>query len=109
MTDINALQPTLTALVDPTRRNIFDALRTAPRSVSEIASTQPVSRPAVSQHLKVLQDAGLVQVWPKGTRRIYAVRREGLANLRAYLEQFWDDVLEAYAQECETLQEPQND
>lgn len=95
------LQETLTALCDPTRRSIFEALHAAPQSVTALAAGQPVSRPAVSQHLKVLQEAGLVSAKSHGTRNIYAVRREGLSGLRAYLDRFWDDVLGAYAQEIE--------
>ena len=91
----------LTALADPSRRNIFEALRDNPRTVSDIAGEQPISRPAVSQHLKVLQDAGLVEAHPKGTARYYSIRRAGLAELRNYLNGFWDDVLEAYAAEVD--------
>ena len=91
----------ITALADPRRRAIFETLRRQPRTVREIADTQPVSRPAVSQHLKVLQGAGLVTVRPEGTRRYYGVRREGLADLRAWIDGFWDDVLESFAKEVE--------
>lgn len=91
----------LQALADPTRRQIFEALHEEPRTVGELAKTQPVSRPAVSQHLKVLQSAGLVTVTPKGNRRLYLVRREGLDELRDYLDRFWGDVLTAYGQEIE--------
>jgi len=80
----------LVALADPTRRRIFEGLRASPRTVSEIAARQPVSRPAVSQHLKVLQEAELVTVERRGTRRIYSIRREGLSALRDYLDGFWD-------------------
>ncbi|WP_136656394.1 metalloregulator ArsR/SmtB family transcription factor [Nitratireductor sp. XY-223] len=89
----------LTALADPSRRRIFESLRHRPRTVTEIAAGQPISRPAVSQHLKTLQDAGLVAARPQGTARYYSIRREGLAELRAYLDGFWDDVLAAYADE----------
>lgn len=89
----------LSALADPSRRRILEALRTQPKTVSDIAGGQPISRPAVSQHLKVLQEAGLVTATPRGTSRIYGIRHEGLAGLRAYLDTFWDDVLDAYAQE----------
>ncbi|OED39650.1 transcriptional regulator [Chromatiales bacterium (ex Bugula neritina AB1)] len=94
-----ANQLVFSALADPTRRHIFEGLRSGPRTVSEISSVQPVSRPAVSQHLKVLQQAGLVQVEPRGTRRFYFIRREGLAELRTYLDSFWSDVLSAYSAE----------
>ncbi|MEO1018510.1 MAG: metalloregulator ArsR/SmtB family transcription factor [Pseudomonadota bacterium] len=89
------------ALADDRRRAIFDCLRDQPRTVQEIARSQPVSRPAVSQHLKVLASAGLVQVQPVGTRRYYGVRREGLLELRAWIEGFWDDVLDRFADEVE--------
>ncbi len=92
-------QMVFTALADPTRRHIFEGLRDGPKTVSEISSVQPVSRPAVSQHLKVLQQAGLVQVEPQGTRRFYFVKHEGLAELRKYLDSFWSDVLSAYSAE----------
>ena len=96
-----AYQEVLTALADPTRRNILESLREDARTVGQIASDQPVSRPAVSQHLKVLQDAGLVHVKTTGTRRFYSVRREGLAELRTYLDRYWSDVLSAYGAEIE--------
>ncbi len=99
----------LTALSDPTRRAVFEALAQSPRSVTELAANLPVSRPAVSQHLKVLSDAGLVQSKAQGTRRIYAVQPEGLADLRNYLDQFWTDVLSAFAAEVEQLEGPGDD
>ncbi|MEX3010004.1 ArsR/SmtB family transcription factor [Hoeflea sp. TYP-13] len=89
----------LTALADPSRRRILESLRDCPRTVSDIASRQPISRPAVSQHLKVLQEAGLVSARPHGTARYYGIRRDGLAELKAYLDTFWSDVLSAYAEE----------
>ena len=89
----------LTALADPTRRSILESLRAAPRTVSELAADQPVSRPAVSQHLKVLEGASLVRAEPRGNRRLYSVRRDGLDELRRYLESFWADVLDAYSAE----------
>lgn len=92
-----AYQESLSALTDPRRRAIFEALRAGPLSVAAIANTQPVSRPAVSQHLKVLQNAGLVQVSVKGTRRFYYIRLEGLADLKSYIESFWQDTLDAFA------------
>ena len=94
-----ANQAVFTALADPTRRSIFESLRDGPKTVAELSGTQPVSRPAVSQHLKVLQGAGLVKVEPRGTRRFYFVRREGLDELRDYLDSFWTDVLSAYSAE----------
>lgn len=87
------------ALADPTRRHIFEALRGEPKSVSELAEGQPVSRPAVSQHLKTLENAGLVVVEKRGNRRIYSIKRESLNELRAYLDSFWSDVLTAYGDE----------
>jgi DNA-binding transcriptional ArsR family regulator len=88
-----------TALADPTRRHIFEALREQPKTVFELAEGQPVSRPAVSQHLKVLASAGLVSVEPLGNRRLYSIKRDGLDDLRQYLESFWSDVLSAYGVE----------
>ena len=99
----------LAALADPTRRAVFEALAQSPRSVTELAANLPVSRPAVSQHLKVLSDAGLVQSKAQGTRRIYAVQPKGLADLRNYLDQFWTDVLSAFATEVEHLEGPGDD
>lgn len=85
-----------TALGDPTRKAIFELLVDRPRAVVELASELPVSRPAVSQHLRVLKDAGLVIDRPIGTRRIYRVDPDGLAALRADLERFWGKALAAY-------------
>lgn len=87
------------ALSDPTRRQIFEALAARASSVGRLADTLPVSRPAVSQHLKVLVDAGLVSQQAQGTRRIYTVRPDGLNELRAYLDQFWDEPLARFASE----------
>ncbi len=89
------------ALADPTRRHIFEALKGQSKTVTELSSDQTVSRPAVSQHLKVLQAAGLVNVKPQGTRRFYSVKREGLNALRQYLDSFWSDALSAYSAEIE--------
>ncbi len=89
----------LAALADPTRRQVFEILASKPMPVGALADRLPVSRPAVSQHLKVLTDAGLVWVQPEGTRRIYAVRREGLAELRAWIDRYWDAVLAGLHQE----------
>jgi len=91
----------LAVLADPTRREVFERLRSGPRAVNAIAKGMPVSRPAVSQHLKVLKDAGLVQERSEGVRRIYSVRREGLAELREWLDGFWGDALDAFAWEAE--------
>ena len=85
-----------TALGDPTRRAIFESLAVQPRAVGEIARELPISRPAVSQHLKVLKGAGLVVDRPAGTKRIYAVDPAGVGALRDYLDQFWSTTLTAY-------------
>jgi len=85
-----------TALGDPTRRAIFELLADRPRAVGELASDLPVSRPAVSQHLKVLKEAGLVMDRAEGTRRIYRLDPDGLAALRSDLERFWGRALVAY-------------
>jgi DNA-binding transcriptional ArsR family regulator len=84
------------ALGDPTRRSIFELLADRPRAVGELAGDLPVSRPAVSQHLKVLKEAGLVVDRPAGTRRIYQLDPDGIGALRADLDQFWNKALAAY-------------
>ncbi len=91
----------LVALADPTRRQIFERLRAGPAPVSALAARMPVSRPAVSQHLKALKDAGLVHERAAGTRRIYAIRPEGLISLRAWLDDLWDDALANFKAEVE--------
>ena len=96
-----AYEDVFSALADPTRRNIFEALREHPKSVGELAKDQPVSRPAVSQHLKVLEAANLVGVEPQGNRRMYLIRRDGLEEVREYLESFWCDALSSYSAEIE--------
>jgi DNA-binding transcriptional ArsR family regulator len=93
---VRAYREGLTALGDPTRRAIFERLADEPRAVGELARELPVSRPAVSQHLKVLKDAGLVIDRPAGTRRIYHLDPEGVGALRAYFDQFWTRALTAY-------------
>jgi DNA-binding transcriptional ArsR family regulator len=85
-----------TALGDPTRRAIFERLGERPRAVGELAGELPVSRPAVSQHLKVLRDAGLVTDQRVGTRRIYRLDPDGLRALRGYLDHFWDQALAGF-------------
>jgi DNA-binding transcriptional ArsR family regulator len=87
----------LTALADPTRRRIFERLRHRPQSVGELADFVEVRQPTVTQHLQVLQRARLVTHRREGTRRYYSASREGLAELRRYVESLWDDVLAAYA------------
>jgi len=94
----------LEALADPTRREIFEKLRQGESPVGALAEGMPVSRPAVSQHLKVLKEAGLVTERKDGTRRFYSVDREGLAELRDYLEGFWEDVLANFAVHLEMQQ-----
>ena len=94
----------LAALADPTRRAIFERLAAHPSAVGELARGLPVSRPAVSQHLKVLKDAGLVVDQAAGNRRIYQVDPDGVAALREYLDSFWSRSLAAFKQAAE---EPQ--
>ena len=91
----------LAVLADPTRRRVFERLRHGPRAVNVIAAGLPVSRPAVSQHLKVLKSAGLVEERNEGVRRIYSLRREGLLELREWLDSFWDEALDAFRLEAE--------
>jgi DNA-binding transcriptional ArsR family regulator len=93
---VNYRTEPLTALGEPTRRAIFELLGDRPRPVGELARELPVSRPAVSQHLKVLKDAGLVIDRPAGNRRIYQLNPGGVGALRAYLDQFWNQALAAY-------------
>jgi DNA-binding transcriptional ArsR family regulator len=95
----------LAALSDPTRREVFQRLQAGGRSVGEIARNLPVSRPAVSQHLKVLKDAGLVVDRSQGTRRIYWIDPHGLAAIRTWLDQFWTAALQAYAEEVERVEQ----
>lgn len=102
----NTTDTALSALADPTRRRVFERLRHGPQSVGALAAHLPVSRPAVSQHLKVLNDAGLVVVRAEGTRRIYAVDPKGLTSLRDWLDSFWDDVLTSFANEISKTQDP---
>lgn len=89
------------ALTNPTRRAVFERLRQGPRPVGEIARGLPVTRPAVSQHLKVLKEAGLVHDRSEGTRRIYEIDPKGLGAMRAWLDQFWDSARSAFADEVE--------
>jgi DNA-binding transcriptional ArsR family regulator len=96
-----AYEKAFAALADPSRRRVFEQLRAGPLPVGAIAKGMPVSRPAVSQHLKVLKEAGLVTDHAMGTRRIYAIDPQGLAALRSWLDQFWGDVLLAFAAEVE--------
>ncbi len=91
----------LEALADPTRRRVFERLRAGPSPVGRLAQGLPVSRPAVSQHLKVLKEAGLVREEQDGTRRIYRIDPRGLGGLRAWLDQFWESALDAFKAEAE--------
>ena len=86
----------LTALADPTRRAIFERLARSPSAVGELARELPVSRPAVSQHLKILKSAGLVTDQAAGTRRVYSVDFAGIAAIREYFEQFWQQSLASF-------------
>jgi DNA-binding transcriptional ArsR family regulator len=89
------------ALGDPTRRAIFERLRSGPLPVVELARGLPVSRPAVSQHLRVLKDAGLVRDQAVGTRRLYEVDPEGFGQVRTWFEDFWSDALDAFKRAAE--------
>jgi DNA-binding transcriptional ArsR family regulator len=89
------------ALADPTRRRIFERLKSGPQAVGAIARRMPVSRPAVSQQLKVLKEAGLVADRPEGTRRVYYIDPNGLGALRAWVDQFWDKALTEFKAEVE--------
>lgn len=91
----------LMALADPTRRKVFERLRSGPKPVGKIAQGLPVSRPAVSQHLKVLKEAGLVCEEAEGTKRIYRIDPKGLGQLRGWLDRFWDSALEAFQAEID--------
>lgn len=93
------------ALSDPTRRRVLERLASGPRAVGEIAAGFPVSRPAISQHLKVLKEAGLVSDRPEGARRVYSIDPQGLGALRAWLDQFWGEALAAFQAEAEREEE----
>ena len=96
-----AYELAIQALGDPTRRSIFERLRAGPRAVGELARELPVSRPAVSQHLRVLKEAGLVTEQRNGTRRIYGVDAQSVAELRDYFDEFWSDALESFKRAVE--------
>ena len=96
----NVLDP-LTALGDPTRRAIFELVAARPRPVGEIAAELPVTRPAVSQHLRVLKEARLVASRPDGARRIYAVDPDGVTAVRAYFDRFWNQALAGFKETVE--------
>jgi DNA-binding transcriptional ArsR family regulator len=95
----------LNALGDPTRRDIFEHLGDRPLAVVDLAALVPVSRPAVSQHLKILKEAGLVRDVQVGTRRIYSLNPDGIAGLRDYLDRFWNTALHAFKRRVEEHQE----
>jgi DNA-binding transcriptional ArsR family regulator len=104
----------LAALADPTRRELFERLRSGPRAVGELARGVPVSRPAVSQHLAVLKAAGLVRDTAAGTRRVYEIDPQGLGAIRAWLDDMWGGALESFKAELEqgtpdTSSEPKQD
>src|SRR5919202_635036 len=96
----------IAALGDPTRRAVFEGLVNGPRAVGDLAGDLPVSRPAVSQHLKVLKEAGLVSDRQVGPRRLYQVDPQALADLRAYFDQFWDQSLAEFRAAAEQPEEP---
>src|SRR6476660_9929051 len=96
------------ALNDPTRRAVLERLRSGPKPVGEIARGLPVTRPAVSQHLKVLKEAGLVDDRAEGTRRIYQIDPKGLGAMRAWLDQFWTGALDAFAAEAERAEKKED-
>ena len=98
----------LDALGDPSRRHLLELLRSGERTVRELTDATPVSQSAVSQHLRVLRAVGLVDVRPLGTRRLYRVDLDGLSALRAYVDRFWDDVLDAFTNFADTT-DPQED
>jgi DNA-binding transcriptional ArsR family regulator len=93
--------PAFAALAEPTRQAIVEHLAARPMAVGELAALLPVSRPAVSQHLKVLKDARLVRDEARGTRRIYSIDPAGLGQIRAWLDRFWDRALASYAEAAE--------
>ena len=93
------------ALADPTRREIFEKLAKKPLAVGEIADGLPVSRPAVSQHLKVLKDAGLVTMHTAGTRNVYSIDFRAIASMRDYLDRFWNKALAAFKDAVEKEKE----
>jgi DNA-binding transcriptional ArsR family regulator len=99
---VNTNAHPLDALGDPTRRQVFELLRSGSRSVGELAAELPVSRPAVSQHLRVLETAGLVTHRREGTRNLYAVNGNGVAELRVWVEGFWDEALARFKAAAET-------
>lgn len=102
MATYGTAEAVLDALGDPTRRALLEILRSGERAVVELAADLPVSRPAVSQHLKVLKGAGLVTERRQGTRHLYAIDAAGLAALRTYLETFWDAALASFKEAADS-------
>ncbi len=94
-------ETTLEMLADPTRRTIVEALRSGPKSVAEIAAKLPVSRPAVSKHLKLMMEAGLLRMTEDGTRNFYEIDLRAIARVRAYLDRFWDESLQRFKEQAE--------
>ncbi|MDE2348032.1 MAG: winged helix-turn-helix transcriptional regulator [Gammaproteobacteria bacterium] len=105
MANYNAAHRALSALGDPTRRKIFQRLAEKPSAVGKLAGALPVSRPAVSQHLKVLKEAGLVREVVEGTRRIYHVDPRGVGAMREWLDQHWHDALAAFQKFADDVHE----
>jgi DNA-binding transcriptional ArsR family regulator len=95
----------LGALADPTRRRVFERLLSGPLAVNEIATGMPVTRPAVSQHLRVLRSAGLVTARSEGTRRVYAVSPQGIGALRTWMDEYWGRALEGFRAAAEAAAE----
>lgn len=95
----------MVALADPTRRRVFELVAEAPRSVAALTRALPVSQPAVSQHLKVLKDARLVRVEPRGASNIYHLDPQGLGEMRAWIDRMWDGALDAFRADVESNQE----
>jgi DNA-binding transcriptional ArsR family regulator len=98
---VTTYQNGFSALGDPTRRRIFERLARGPTAVGDLAEDLPVSRPAVSQHLRVLKDAGLVTHERRGSRRLYSLDPDGVSRMRAYLDRFWNDALDAFKRAAE--------
>lgn len=98
----------LFALSDPTRRRVFEILSVEPCPVRALADRFPISRPAISQHLKILNDAGLVTATARGAQRIYAANPEELGALRAWLDKYWDNVLNAFSAETDRVNRGKN-
>jgi DNA-binding transcriptional ArsR family regulator len=102
---VKTYEKALDALGDPTRRSVFELLREGPQPVGALAARLPVSRPAVSQHLRVLKEAGLVADRRDGTRRLYSIDPDGLGSLRIYLDHFWNTALASFKAAVEAEKE----